>query len=193
MEKEIKIKILSKQYEIPQDILDSLLIDDNADEDDCDIKINEAVLAVVDKDLDKSAQSGDGIIKMVTDGFLRSDEKRVEISYSETELTGMEGATTSLSFDIQNPSVLTMLRGGTVTTAMVFEPCTRHTTIYETPYMPFEICISTISVLNTLLEDGKIKFDYIVEIKGAQAERTSFSIEVKDRNGDKAPLSEYAN
>lgn len=193
MEKEIKIKILSKQYEIPQDILDSLLIDDNADEDDCDIKINEAVLAVVDKDLDKSAQSGDGIIKMFTDGYFKSDEKRVEISYSETELTGMEGATTSLSFDTQNPSVLTMLRGGTVTTAMVFEPGTRHTTIYETPYMPFEICISTISVANTLLEDGKIKFDYIVEIKGAQAERTSFSIEVKDRNGDKAPLSEYAN
>ena len=192
MEKQIKIKILSKQYEIPKEVLDGLLIDD-CDEEDCNIKIDEDLLAAVDNNLEKNTEGGDGIVKMVTDGYFKSDEKRVEISYSETELTGMEGAVTSLSFDIQNPSVLTMLRGGTVTTAMVFEPNTRHMTIYETPYMPFEICISTISVANTLLVDGKIKFDYIVEIKGAQAERTSFSIEIEDISNDTSPLSEYAN
>ena len=45
----------------------------------------------------------------------------------------------------------------------------------------------------TLLVDGKIKFDYIVEIKGAQAERTSFSIEIEDISNDTSPISEYAN
>ena len=44
--------------------------------------------------------------------------------------------------------------------------------------MPFEICVFTKSVKNTLLQDGVIELDYIVEIRGAQAERTQFKIEV---------------
>ena len=52
--------------------------------------------------------------------------------------------------------------------------------IGKTEYMPFEICVNTKEVKNTLLEDGKIYLDYVVEIRGAQAERTLFTIEITE-------------
>jgi uncharacterized beta-barrel protein YwiB (DUF1934 family) len=76
------------------------------------------------------------------------------------------------------PELVTMMRHGTVNTILVFEKGKRHICTYQTEYMPFEICVNTKEVINTLLENGRIDLDYIVEIRGAQAERTQFTIEI---------------
>ena len=44
--------------------------------------------------------------------------------------------------------------------------------------MPFEVCVHTMKVENQLLTDGVLRLDYIVEIRGAQAERTKFQMEI---------------
>lgn len=120
----------------------------------------------------------DGPIEMYSEGELYITDDRVIIAYDESELTGMEGSHTQVRFERNQPGLVTMMRSGNVNTILVFEKGKRHICTYQTPYMPFEICVYTKEVTNNLLESGRIDLDYIVEIRGAQAERTQFTIEI---------------
>ena len=71
-----------------------------------------------------------------------------------------------------------MLRDGAVSTVLVFESGKRHHCIYQTPFMPIEVCVHTLKVENRLLEEGYLNLDYIIEIRGARAERTKFRMEL---------------
>ena len=125
----------------------------------------------------------EGPIEMFSEGELYVTDERVIIAYDESELTGMEGSHTQVRFERNNDGLVTMMRNGNVNTILVFEAGKRHICTYQTPYMPFEICVFTKEVKNTLLENGVIELDYIVEIRGAQAERTQFKIEIfEDEN-----------
>lgn len=113
-----------------------------------------------------------------SEGLLNTENGRFEISYTESEATGMEGATTSISFFNDQPEIISMVRSGSVSTALVFEERKRHHCLYNTPYMPFEVCVHTLLVENRLIEDGTLKLDYVVEIRGAQAERTKLDVQI---------------
>ena len=120
----------------------------------------------------------EGPIEMFSEGELYITDERVIIAYDESELTGMEGSHTQVRFERSCPQLVTMMRSGSVNTILVFEKGKRHICTYQTEFMPFEICVFTKEVRNTLLENGRIELDYIVEIRGAQAERTQFTIEI---------------
>ena len=118
------------------------------------------------------------IIEICSLGALTEEGGRTQIAYDETEATGMNGATTAVSFLTAQPGVVSMIREGAVSTVLVFEAGKRHHCIYQTPYMPFEVCVHTMKVDNRLLTDGVLYLDYIIEIRGARAERTKFSMEL---------------
>ena len=117
-------------------------------------------------------------VEMNTLGRFKIEDGRVEVAYDETEATGMSGSTTAISFLENDPSIVTMIREGAVSVALVFEDGKRHHCVYKTPFMPFQVCVHTMKVDNRLLEEKYIDLDYIVEIRGAQAERTKFRIEL---------------
>lgn len=180
MEKKIKITILSEQTEISKKLIEKLLETDIEDfsEDGQD---------------DSSAEKNNtDKLKLRTEGTLKIKDGRAEISYEESEITGMEGSVTKLSFSINDPTIITLLREGAVSTAMVFEAGKRHICVYETGIMPFELCIDTIHVNNEILTCGSIYLDYILEIKGGEAGRTRFTMKIDDVNEITAkPLDEY--
>ena len=109
---------------------------------------------------------------------ISDDGERVTVSYEETEATGMDGSNTTVSYLKSEPSVITMTRDGIVSATLVFEEGKRHHCIYKTPFMPFEVCVHTKKVVNRLLDDKYIELDYIVEIRGAKAERTKFKMQI---------------
>ena len=115
-------------------------------------------------------------MEMMLEGSYRDDGERVTITYKESELSGMEGATTTLSYHKNNPGLVTMLRDGSVRTALVFEEGCRHFSVYQTAIMPFEVCIFTKKVCNGLENEGKLHLDYTVELRGAQAEENDFTL-----------------
>ena len=128
----------------------------------------------------------DGEMEMFFDGRLRLTDEEYSVSYEESALTGMEGATSQLFFRLDQPDLVTMLRTGAVSTALVFEPNKRHTCVYKTPYMIFEACVHTLKVENKLLADatgGTLLLDYVVEIRGAQAERCCMTLSVHTQSG----------
>ena len=114
--------------------------------------------------------------EMMMEGRLVVTSRRAELTYHESELTGMEGAITKIGFDTDHPELISMLRGGSVSTAMIFEPHQRHICLYNTPFSSFEVCIHTLEVKNRLLEDGEIYLDYLIEIHGARTERCRMTL-----------------
>ena len=114
------------------------------------------------------------------EGRMVTGPERVELVYEESELSGMEGAKTTVYFRESEPGLITMMRSGPVNTALVFEEKSRHICAYQTPFMPFELCVHTLKVDNRLLGEGKLYLDYIIEFRGAKAEHNLFELTIFD-------------
>ena len=112
----------------------------------------------------------------VREGRYHDDGTRVAISYEEGELSGMEGSRVTLSFYKESPALVTMLRTGSVKTALTFEAGRRHVCVYQTPYAPFDVCVQTGKVQNALHTLGTLHLDYVVGLKGAQPEHTKMTL-----------------
>ena len=116
-------------------------------------------------------------IDVVTEGLIRRRDGRIELEYFETELTGMAGACTCISFEEQHPEIVTMIRTGSVATALVVEEGKRHVCAYNTEEAAFEICVNTSRVDNRMTErGGEILLDYCIEFRGASTEHTFIQI-----------------
>lgn len=111
-----------------------------------------------------------GNVAMENDVFL--------IEYEE-EAEGMGGVFTEIKFNINKHKEVSISRTGALETFMYFEEGKRHVCVYNTGIMPFEICIYAKSVENKLLTDGYIEITYIIEIKGACAQKTVLKMEVE--------------
>lgn len=152
MQENVRIKIRSVRYEVEASLFS---------EDDRELELSE--LSIEPE-----------TVEINTLGVLRHEGGRVEVSYEESEATGMGGSTTALSYLESDEGIVTMIREGAVSTALVFEEGKRHHCLYKTPFMPFQVCVHTLKVDNKMSTEKYIDLDYIVEIRGAQAERTKF-------------------
>ena len=112
------------------------------------------------------------------EGRMVTGPERVELVYEEGELSGMEGSVSTIGFDRSRPGLISMIRTGLVSTALVFEEGERHICVYHTPFSEFEVCAVAKKVDNRLLTEGIIELDYVVEVHGAQAERCRMTISV---------------
>ena len=66
------------------------------------------------------------ILDINTLGSYTDDGERISISYNESEATGMEGSITTVTFLKSDPSIISMIREGLVSTTLVFENEKRH-------------------------------------------------------------------
>ncbi len=164
LEKEKRIKIRSELYEVEASLFSELGLED----EEFDEELFE------DNGTDGSAD----VIEINTHGELVDDGERISISYIEGEEEGMENSTTTITFLKATPEVVTMMRSGTVSTTLLFEEGKRYHCMYQTPFMPFEVCVHTIDVNNSILSDGALTLNYIVELRGAKAEHTRFSMKL---------------
>lgn len=124
--------------------------------------------------------NGESKIELCSEGIMKKKNGKIEISYEESELTGMKGATTSLSFDINEPKTVIMQRKGTVSSNMIFEEGIRNNAMYNTGIMPFQICLNTKKVDNriTLENGGNMDIIYKLEINGNLTQANRFNITV---------------
>ena len=99
--------------------------------------------------------------------------------YEESEASGMDGVKTELAFKLSSPKEVNLSRTGEVNSTMFFNEGKRHICVYNTGIMPFEICIYTRSIDNRLIEDGYLEVVYIIEIKGACAQKTILRMEAQ--------------
>ena len=111
-------------------------------------------------------------------GKISTENDTYSLKYEE-ETEGMGGVYTELKFDLSKPKEVSIIRTGALESFMYFEEGKRHICVYNTGIMPFEICIYSKSVDNKLLTNGYIEITYLIEIKGACAQKTVMKMEVE--------------
>ena len=125
----------------------------------------------------------EGLMTVTPDAaFTETPSYTVAVTYDETELTGMAGARSTVTYRTADRGLVSMIRSGLVSTAMTFKAHHRAICTYETPYMPFSIGIHALTVDNRLDTEGTLKLDYIIEIKGARAERCEMEMKIQEDN-----------
>ena len=118
--------------------------------------------------------------ELMTDGTLEVTEDGLVLSYEESELTGMEGTTTT--FEVCGPRV-TLTRSGAVNSQMVFEEGRQHTSLYETPFGELSVDIQTGRLRHNLTERGGImEIQYSIAVEHTVTGRNCFKIRVKRKH-----------
>ena len=115
--------------------------------------------------------------ELMTDGAMELTGDGMVLSYLETELTGMEGTTTT--FEVNGPRV-TLTRTGKVNSQMVFEEGRQHTSLYETPFGELTVDIQTSRLRHNLTERGGVMdIKYSIAVEHTTTGRNCFKIRVK--------------
>ena len=127
------------------------------------------------------AEGGPDEVELVTAGTLKRDGAGgYTVSYQESELTGLEGTTTT--FEIQGPQVI-LSRTGSVNSQMVFEEGKQHTSLYKTPFGELAIDIQTSRLRHSLTEQGGLMdLRYSISVEHSATGRNAFKIRVRRKH-----------
>ena len=101
----------------------------------------------------------------------------------------MAGTETTVSFDVHNRDCVTLLRSGEVKTALTFLKGQRSISTYDTPQIPFSLCVYTMHMKNDLqLTGGSLVLEYLVEIRGAFAQHNRLVLQITPVREDEAEV-----
>ena len=118
--------------------------------------------------------------ELMTEGTMEVTEDGMVLSYEESELTGMEGTTTT--FEVKGPRV-TLTRSGAVNSQMVFEEGQQHTSLYETPFGELSVDIQTSELKHNLSERGGLmEIKYSIAVEHTVTGRNCFKIRVRRKH-----------
>ena len=118
--------------------------------------------------------------ELMTEGTMEVTEDGMVLSYEESELTGMEGTTTT--FEVKGPRV-TLTRSGAVNSQMVFEEGRQHTSLYETPFGELSVDIQTSELKHNLSERGGLmEIKYSIAVEHTVTGRNCFKIRVRRKH-----------
>ena len=118
--------------------------------------------------------------ELMTEGTMALTEDGMVLSYEESELTGMEGTTTT--FEVKGPRV-TLIRSGAVNSQMVFEEGRQHTSLYETPFGELSVDIQTSELKHNLTERGGLmEIKYSIAVEHTVTGRNCFKIRVRRKH-----------
>lgn len=166
-----KTRMSDTEFETIQAILDNAMMNKKENDD-----------TILEDELENFFSGIDGeddISDFITEGsVIRKPGGSIILKYNESEITGMQGAVTHIMFNEKKPDFVVVMRDGSVNSSLSFEEGKRHTSKYNTPYMPFNLCVNTLRVTNKFVDCGEIEIEYIIEIRGLSTEWTVLKIKV---------------
>ena len=117
-------------------------------------------------------------LELVTEGKYYKKGNAYFITYKESEVTGMEGTTTTLKVI---DGVVTLMRFGMVNTQFIFEQGQKHVSYYDTSHGAFTIGIFANEVnINVDDSGGEIKVDYEIEIDNNKSGENDFHMLIRE-------------
>ena len=123
-------------------------------------------------DLDK-----DEIIEVVTPGKFHLGESEFKAVYEESEISGMDGITTTL---VIKDDVLVLEREGSTSTRMEFKKGEDVISLYNTPYGMMNINISTKELDIDMDEDGGVIYTkYVLGLEGQPGITTELKVKIR--------------
>ena len=117
------------------------------------------------------------IIELVTDGTMEFRDGGWDISYEETELTGLAGVTTTFRVE---PDKVTLTRKGALYSQMIFQKDIVHESLYQMPFGALMLSVKATSVFFDILpEGGVIDLSYNIEIENTQAGVIDYHLDIR--------------
>ena len=117
-------------------------------------------------------------MELVTEGRLEQDGNSYTLSYLESELTGLEGTTTTFRIA---PDRITLRRAATLNSEMIFQEGQKHVSLYETPYGGLMLGVNTHRAKADLgTAGGRLSIRYALEVDSQPIGENSFEIQVTE-------------
>lgn len=127
----------------------------------------------------KQDNGAEDTVELVTEGEMYKKRTSDYIIYKESEVSGLDGTTTTLK--IENGKV-SIIRLGTTNSHMTFEKGRKNYNLYPTPYGDMSMIIYTKDInINYNKENSptNISVDYDIEIQGLMSSANVIDIQVK--------------
>lgn len=117
------------------------------------------------------------VIELMTEGTMELKDGAWEISYEETELTGMAGVTTTFRVE---PGTVTLRRTGKLRSEMVFQQGIRHESLYQLDFGALLMAVTAKQVYFDIVPDGGvIDIVYSIEIENNAAGLVDYHLDIR--------------
>lgn len=117
------------------------------------------------------------IIELVTEGTMTDIPGGWDISYEESDLTGLAGTTTTFRVE---PECVTLTRKGPLSSQMVFRRGVPHESLYQMPFGAMLITVCAHKLYFDLNEQGgTIDLVYAIEIENSAAGTIEYHLDIK--------------
>ena len=128
-------------------------------------------------------------VELLTGGVLKRQNGQYSVSYVESEVTGMEGVSTT--FEVERDRI-TLRRAGSLDSTMIFEVGKLNESLYDMGFGALLVGVQASRVESDLNDDGgRFAFDYAVEIDNEPVGTNQYEVSVRPRE-QKEPILETA-
>ena len=117
------------------------------------------------------------VIELTTDGTMEFHDGGWNISYEESELTGLQGVTTTFRVE---PGRVTLNRTGKLRSRMVFQEGAVHESLYQTDFGALMITVTATRVYYDIVPDGgTIDLVYEINIENTEAGIIDYHLDIR--------------
>ncbi len=117
------------------------------------------------------------IIELVTEGVMEFRGGGWDITYEESELTGLAGVTTTFRVE---PGKVILTRQGALKSQMVFQEGVSHDSLYQMPFGALMLTVHATSVFYDIVPDGGcIDLVYHINIENSEAGQIDYHLDIR--------------
>ena len=117
------------------------------------------------------------VIELVTEGTMECRNGGWDISYEESELTGLAGVTTTFRVE---PDKVVLTRTGALKSRMVFQQGIPHESLYQMPFGALMLTVQATSLFYDIVPDGGvIDLSYNISIENTEAGVIDYHLDIR--------------
>ena len=117
------------------------------------------------------------VIELVTEGTMEFRDGGWDISYEESQLTGLEGVTTTFRVE---PGTVILERTGNLRSRMVFQKDVPHDSLYQMSFGTMMITVCAKYLFLDIVEDGGVNdLLYTIDIENNAAGTVDYHLDIR--------------
>ncbi|MBR4109137.1 MAG: DUF1934 domain-containing protein [Oscillospiraceae bacterium] len=119
------------------------------------------------------------VIELVTDGILEQVDGGWNISYEESDLTGLGGVTTTFRVE---PDKIILSRTGKLNSQMIFQEGMTHDSLYQADFGALMISVTATKICGNVTQlGGVIDLEYKIEIEQSAMGTIDYHLDIKPK------------
>lgn len=118
--------------------------------------------------------------ELITPATLYTDNDKCIIVYEDTEATGFEGSTTTITVD--DGKCASIIRCGTANSLLSLETGRKHFCQYGTPFGNMQIGVFTHDIKDKIREDGTLYLKYTLDLNSSYLSDNEIILKIQDHS-----------